>query len=113
MKTRIAVAFLLLVVVSLCFSQQITEVSKTKVGHIYVYVYNDPFDPHTYYNLVISTKLNDEGVWYVKYLWLDANNKDKDRYIGTKSEPDNYFLLLNNHIGKATALDSIAFRLIK
>ncbi len=112
MKTRIAVAFLLLAIVSLCFSQQVSE-PKAKVGHLYTFFVGNPFEPHTYYALVIDTKLNDENKWFVKYIWTDAENRDKYRYIGSRSESEAVFLTVYTHQGKATVLDSIAFKLIK
>lgn len=101
---------LFLVAFSLCYSQ--TE-PKAKVGHIYASPNDDPFDPHTYYALVMDMKQNDEGNWFVKYIWTDAEDKSKNRYIGESSDPEKLFLTAYEHRGKATALDSIAFKLIR
>lgn len=101
---------LLLVIFGLCYSQ---SEPKAKVGHIYAYYSNNPFNPHTYYALVTDMKLNDENEWFVKYIWTNAEDKSTNRYIGTNTEYEKLFSIVYEHKGKATALDSIAFRLIK
>lgn len=94
--------FIFFLMVFSCSSQAKKDV---KVGQVWVYMNENPFNKFTHYYLIIDTKNG-----YAEYL---SKYNDSD-CVYTESADKNLFLLFDNYVllGKATHNDSVMFNLI-